>query len=408
MLSDKQKMVLAFGDTGYNGIICDGSIRSGKSSVVMVAFIEWAMKHFNGMKFAICGKTQQAAERNVIDPFIESDFAQNRYNMTYTHNPGKLVVSRKGRKNTFHIFDGNDKKSKDKIQGSTLAGVLLDEVVIMNKEFVEMATGRCSVDGAKIWFTCNPDSPQHWFYTEYIKRHKELNFLYLHFTMLDNPSLSKERLAYYNRMYTGNYRKKYIDGLWVQAEGLVYSIFDKERHMIEPEDIPKQALTRGRYYVSVDYGITNPFAALLWVIYHDHAYCIDEYYYLLSEHDGRALRNEQLYMNMDKMIKANGVKPESIILDPSAASFKTEIDYHEEYDWQNAYNDVIEGICYTTTLFSRERIHISSKCEGLLDELSIYSWDMDANHDTPIKENDHACDAMRYFAFTICKDEFIE
>ncbi|MFR4757716.1 MAG: hypothetical protein ACLT9P_06070 [Evtepia gabavorous] len=73
-----------------------------------------------------------------------------------------------GVENTYFLFGGKDEGSAALIQGVTLAGVLLDEVALMPRSFVEQACARCSVTGAKFWFSCNPAGPGHWFYREWI------------------------------------------------------------------------------------------------------------------------------------------------------------------------------------------------------------------------------------------------
>ena len=113
--------------------------------------------------------------------------------------------------------------------------MLLDEVVLMPRSFVEQALARCSVDGAKLWFSCNPGSPHHWFYQEWIKRHRERNTLYLHFEMRDNPGLSERTLERYENMYAGIFYDRYVRGLWIAAEGVVYKDFanDTEKYLID-------------------------------------------------------------------------------------------------------------------------------------------------------------------------------
>ena len=56
MISIKQKKILAFPYSRYDALICDGAVRSGKASIMTWAFIEWAMREFNGQRFGICGK----------------------------------------------------------------------------------------------------------------------------------------------------------------------------------------------------------------------------------------------------------------------------------------------------------------------------------------------------------------
>ena len=187
MISQKQKKILAFPYSKYDALICDGAVRSGKTSIMMWAFVDWAMREFNGQRFGICGKTVDSASKNIVVPFISMSLAKEQYTLRWRRADKVLEVRRGASTNYFEVFGGKDESSFALIQGRTLAGVLLDEVALMPRSFVEQALTRCSVDGAKMWFSCNPESPQHWFYLDWIKRHKERNALYLHFEMTYNP-----------------------------------------------------------------------------------------------------------------------------------------------------------------------------------------------------------------------------
>ena len=257
MISPKQQKILAFPYSRYDALICDGAVRSGKTSIMMWAFVDWAMRQFSGQRFGICGKTVDSASKNIVVPFISMSLAKERYTMRWRRADKVLEVRRGAVTNYFEVFGGKDESSFALIQGRTLAGVLLDEAALMPRSFVEQALTRCSVDGAKLWFSCNPESPQHWFYNEWIKRHKERNALYLHFEMTDNPGLSAKTIERYQSMFIGVFYDRYIRGLWVMAEGLIYDFFGEEQVVDEEPD-------KGEYYISCDYGTLNPFSAGLW------------------------------------------------------------------------------------------------------------------------------------------------
>lgn len=241
-LSSKQLQILAFPYTSYDALICDGAIRSGKTSIMTVAFVDWAMRNFNSCNFAICGKTVGSAVKNIIKPYLALAYAKKRYKMTFNRSDNVVTVKSADRENYFYIYGGKDESSYALIQGITLAGVLLDEVALMVRSFVEQAMARCSVEGAKLWFNCNPENPSHWFYNEWIKEADKKNALHLHFLMTDNPSLSKETLERYERLYRGVFYKKYIKGEWVRAEGLVFEEFvnNRNRYIISKDKLPKR------------------------------------------------------------------------------------------------------------------------------------------------------------------------
>lgn len=258
MISQKQKKILAFPYSNYDAIICDGAVRSGKTSIMMVAFIDWAMREFSGQRFGICGKTVDSATKNIIVPYISMSYAKQRYTLRWRRSDKLLEVKRGAVTNWFEVFGGKDESSFMLIQGRTLAGVLLDEVALMPESFVNQALARCSVDGARLWFSCNPDNPNHWFYNGWIKRRRERNALYLHFSMTDNPSLSEKTLQRYDSMYSGVFYQRYIQGLWVAAEGLVYQDFanNTEKYLIDdPLEWSRKNQTRfTTIMIGVDFG----------------------------------------------------------------------------------------------------------------------------------------------------------
>lgn len=399
MISDKQKKILAFPYSKYDALICAGAVRSGKTSIMMWAFVDWAMREFSGQRFGICGKTVDSASKNIIVPFISMSRAKERYTLRWRRADKILEVRRGAVTNFFEVFGGKDESSFMLIQGRTLAGVLLDEVALMPRSFVEQALTRCSVDGAKLWFSCNPDSPQHWFYLEWIKRHKERNALYLHFEMTDNPGLSQRTLERYRSMFAGVFYDRYIRGLWVVAEGLVYPMFSMDKHVIHGNpDGP------GVYYISIDYGTKNPTAMGLWRVHHGEATMMKEYYY-----DGRTMRqqktDEEYYQDLEKF--AEGKKIERVIVDPSAASFKESIHRHGKFAVWDGDNSVLDGIRLTATLLQTGKIKFHESCENTFREFQTYMWDDKAVEDKVIKESDHAMDMIRYFANTVMWREII-
>ena len=274
--SRKQKKILTWWMPNspvhdMDGIIADGAIRSGKTVSMSLSFVMWAMESFDGQNFGMCGKTIGSFRRNVLF-WLKLMLISRGYKVEDHRSDNLVIVKRKGKENYFYIFGGKDESSQDLIQGITLAGVFFDEVALMPESFVNQATGRCSVDGSKYWFNCNPDGPYHWFKQNWInkstsylgkeqtkkikeeaakkgKAHGLKEILYLHFTMDDNLSLSELIKKRYRSMYTGVFYNRYILGLWAVAEGIIYDMFSEEKHVIsEPQSYV------GRKYVSVDYG----------------------------------------------------------------------------------------------------------------------------------------------------------
>ena len=398
MISNKQKKILAFPYSHYDALICDGAVRSGKTSIMTWAFIEWAMREFNGQRFGICGKTVDSCTKNIIIPFISMSLAKERYTLQWRRSDKLLEVRRGFTTNYFEVFGGKDESSQDLIQGRTFAGVLLDEVVLMPQSFVNQALARCSVDGAKLWFSCNPGSPQHWFYLEWIKKHKERNALYLHFEMSDNPSLSEKTLERYRSQYSGVFYDRYILGKWVLAEGLIYPMFGQDNIT---DEIPES----GEYYISCDYGTLNPFSAGLWCLTDKKAVRIREYYYSGREKQS-SKTDEEYYTELEKL--AGEFPVESVIVDPSAASFIETIRRHGHFSVRKAKNDVLDGIVTTSRYIKSGKIQICSCCKDAIREFGLYRWDDKATEDKPIKENDHAMDDIRYFCQTVLRYRFAD
>ena len=325
---------------------------------------------------------------------------QSRGYIVTDHRADNLVVVTRGEiTNYFYIFGGKDERSQDLIQGITLAGVFFDEVALMPESFVNQATGRCSVDGSKYWFNCNQDGPYHWFKTGWIDKKKEKNLLYLHFTMDDNLSLSEKIKERYRSMYTGVFYRRYILGLWAMAEGVIYDMFDNARHVIT--DISN--LVNANYYVSCDYGTQNATVFLLWCKERSGRWvCFREYYY--SGRDEEQQKTNTEYADDLEQWLA-GIKPVKIIIDPSAASFIAELK-ERGYTIKKAKNDVLDGIRFVASLLNQDLIAISDQCPNTIKEFRSYIWDQKASEhgeDKPVKQHDHAMDALRYFCYTIIR-----
>ena len=204
-----------------DGIICDGAIRSGKTLCMAISFVAWSFYSFSDTSFAICGKTVSSLKRNIVAPIIPV-LKQLGFSCKATLSKNEITISYAGRQNRFYLFGGKDESSASLIQGMTLGGVLLDEVALMPRSFVEQTLARCSHEKSKFWFNCNPEYPQHWFNVEWVKKANQKNCLHIHFKMQDNPSLSKEMIDRYKSLYSGSFYERFVEGRWVAAEGAVY------------------------------------------------------------------------------------------------------------------------------------------------------------------------------------------
>lgn len=394
--SEKQKFLFRWWSNakyrGYDGIICDGAVRSGKTSCMSLSFMMWSMGRFDKRNFGLCGKTIVSLRRNLLTELLK--WAE-KLGFMVTENLSKnyMDVDFGGRRNRYYLFGGKDEGSASLIQGVTLAGVLMDETALMPRSFVEQAVARCSVTGSKLWFNCNPDNPYHWFKREWIDKADSKNLLYVHFELSDNPSLSEAVIKRYERLYTGAFYERFVRGRWSAAEGLVYPMFDERKYVCG--ELPQDC---GRFVVSCDYGTVNPSSFGLWGQSGGIWYRLAEYYYD-SAREGSRRTDEEHYTALEEL--AGGREISYVVCDPSAASFIQCIKRHGKFRVIQAKNDVISGIRRTQDFIRGGGLRIGADCTDILREFTLYRWDEGAGRDCPVKEFDHAMDDMRYFVCSL-------
>ena len=393
--SAKQRQVLRWwmpGDinAGKEAIVCDGAVRSGKTLVMGLSFFLWAQTCFQGQRFGVCGKTISSLRRNVLSeilPRLEGLGASWKEKRT----ENLVTVQFLGHENQYYIFGGRDESSAALIQGITFAGVLLDEVALMPRSFVEQACARCSVAGSRLWFNCNPEGPNHWFYKTWVQQAESRNCLRLHFTMEDNPSLTPEIRQRYHNLYTGVFYQRFVLGQWVQAEGRVYDFFT-------PEMVGKAPQQCDKWHISCDYGTVNPTSMGLWGRCGGVWYRVKEFYF-----DSRVQQHQMTDAEYADALQelAGERKIASVIVDPSAASFM-EVLRRRGWQVRKADNDVLRGIRLTSDCLKSGKIVLCEGCTDCLREMEEYTWDLSSGQkDRVKKEHDHAMDDMRYFVSTV-------
>ena len=393
-LSPKQREVLTWWRTGTeDAIICDGAVRSGKTLCMGLSFFLWAMSRFRGQRFALCGKTIQGVRRSLLRevvPLLE----ELGFGCRERRGEHLLTVTAGRRENQFWLFGGRDEGSAALIQGVTLAGALLDEVALMPRSFVEQACARCSVEGAKLWFSCNPDGPEHWFYRDWICRAGERNARYLHFTMEDNPGLSERVKERYRRAFRGTFYRRFILGEWAAAQGRVYDFFDGS--MVQP--VPAGELEE--WHISCDYGTVNPASFGLWGRKDGTWYRVAEHYYD-SRREGRQKTDEEHADDLARLAGDRHIR--AVVVDPSAASFMETL-RRRGFRVVRADNRVLDGVRLTARLLRSGKLVICRGCEDALREFQLYCWEP-GSQDRVRKEHDHAIDDIRYFAATVAGRE---
>ena len=404
--SKKQKKVLTWWLPGSpyadkDAIIADGAVRSGKTLIMSLSFILWANETYSGMNFGMAGKTIGSFKRNVWF-WLKMMLLGRGYSVRKLSEMGDNVfaIGKNGNENYFYTFGGKDERAQDLVQGFTAAGFFFDEVTLMPQSFVNQAIARCSVEGAKLWFNCNPDGPFHWFKLDWIDQLDQKHAFRLHFLLNDNPSLSIGVIEKYKRMFRGIFYERFILGLWVLAEGVIYSMFES-RMVIK--SVP-QGIKIHKKWIGIDYGQSNATVFLLCGLGSDNRlYVLDEYY-----HEGRVqlIQKSPSKYSKDyfKWKIANGVDDcpvvvDKVYIDPSAKGFMLQLFEDGERSVWQADNSVIKGIELVSSIIDNDMLRVLSRCTNTIKEFSAYRWDPKAQEvgkDAPIKQFDHAMDSLRY------------
>lgn len=412
-LSLKQKQVFKWCyNSIYDAIICDGAVRSGKTSCMITSFILWAMDTFHNSLFGICGKTVRSAERNIIIPLQSIVDITHYFKVTYIRSSSLLVVEGNGKKNSFYVFGGKDESSYMLIQGITLSGVFFDEVVLMPQSFVEQARTRTlSVENAKLWFNCNPANEFHWFYKEWILEADKRNALHLHFLMSDNPILTQKQLETAEKQFTGVFYDRYIKGLWVSAEGIIYKQFAENatEYIIDKIDKNEEII-----YCNIGFdfggnqsahaGICTGFTRGLKEVI-----ILEEYYRKeiitpteLEKDVIKFIRKCQskykcynIYFDSAEQVLIKGIKT-------AVVKERLAIEVH------NARKDeIIERIRFTNQIMSQKRFKVLSHCEHVIRAFKSAVWVENIGQDKRLddgKYNIDSLDAFEYSTERLMKD----
>lgn len=381
-------------------VICDGSVRSGKSIGTDVAWIDF-IRHGPQGNLLMAGRTRSALERNIIDPLSEM-LGPRR--CRYVQGSNKLFIG--GRQ--IYVIGANDERAQEKIRGVTLVGAYCDELSTFPESFWTMLLSRLSVEGARAIGTTNPDSPMHWLKRDFLDRAEELDLARIRFRLADNPYLPSAYVEAVSREYTGLWYKRFIEGEWVAAEGAVFDMLDITpggTHIVTA--LPELRQLR----LAIDYGTTNPFAAqLMGVSAEPCLYVAREWHYAGGA--GRSLTDQEYVERLDAWLEAGcdgffcdergkglPVDLEKVVVDPSAASFRAAWKRHMGHWPESADNAVLDGIRDTASLLGTGHLRIHKSCVETIREMSGYSWDTKAQEkgeDKPLKQDDHHTDATRY------------
>lgn len=388
--------------------IWNGSIRSGKTIASIVAFFIGVAQAPEDAMIIIVGRTLQTIERNILEPMMKKSlFGPLAKEIHHTRGSSTAVIL--GR--IIHLIGANDEAAESKIRGSTIFLALVDEATLLPENFWTQLQGRLSEPGARCLATTNPDNPEHYLKTKFMdRRHVPgMDVKVWDFFMEDNPQLSAEWIARKKAEFTGVFYKRFILGEWVAADGAVFDMFDRERHVIRWEDLPDMRWIVG---VGVDHGTTNPTHAVM--IGHgvdDVLYCMDEWRYKAGSEEQR-WSNVELSRGLREWIAKphhpndNVDSPPRltapVVVDSSAADFRVQLK-QDGLATGKANKDVLYGIRTMCALLASDRMKFTDRCPELIKEIPGYVWDEKASaegKDQVVKLNDHGIDAVRYITVT--------
>lgn len=376
--------------------IAHGAVRSSKTISGTVRWLAYIIDGPPG-DLAMLGRTTATLQRNVLNDLFDI-VGPGNYKWV-NRQQGELKIL--GRR--VYCFGANNEDAESKIRGATFAGAYCDEVNLYPKSVFNQLMARLSIEGAKCFCNCNPDSPNHWFYTDYITNDSIVDKKIWKFLMEDNLSLSREYINALKQMYTGVWYERMILGNWVAAEGRIYDMFEPAIHMQDTSALITQSgvhLNAIRWLVGCDYGTST---VMSWGLYakmpSGTIYKVKEFYYDAQKIKTQKTDGEFL---VDFKEWLNGLVPHVIYCDPSAASWKVLLMRHG-YRVRNADNDVINGIRHVAMCLNSGKYIIDKSCKNTEQEYNSYVWNQDAQRvgqDKPVKEHDHTCDTDRYVLYT--------
>lgn len=391
--------------------VAEGGKRGGKNVLITMAYCTILEKHPSRIHL-IAGVSTATARLNILDcdGFGLKNYFEGRCREGVYQNRDCLYIQTATGEKVVLISGGGKAGDEKLIKGNTYGTAYITEANECSKIFIQEVFDRTlSSPDRKIFHDLNPKAEAHWYYQDVLNFHEEklkanpdYGLNYGHFTIADNMSISDDQLravlATYDRKSVWYARD--ILGQRKMAEGLVYPMFSMEKHVVKGV-IPYSS--RHRYYVSIDYGTVNPFAAGLWdfdPVSHK-AIMIRELYY----RGGSANRtdNEGYYRLLKRLI--GDIKIEYIIIDPSASSMIETIEKYAEWLVVRADNDVLNGIQDVTKYINMGLLLFHESCKETFKEFNQYSWDEESGEDAVIKEFDHSMDMIRYFCRTALRAE---
>ena len=373
--------------------IAHGSVRSSKTINCTVRWIKFLQDGPSG-DLAMLGKTAATLARNVLNDLFDIVGTPN-YRWINRQQGELILLNRR-----VYCFGANNEDAESKLRGATFAGAYCDEASLYPQSVFNQLMARMSVPNAQAFINTNPDNPFHWLYTDYITNDAITNKKVWHFIMEDNQSLSPEYISDLKQMYTGVWYDRFILGKWCVAEGAIYDMFDRSKHLIDTQEYMRQRASTFQYKVACDYGTSTVMSWGLYAKYPDGQYLKVREFYYDAEKAGKQKTDSEFANQFVEWL--DGVRPTVVYCDPSAASWKVEL-LRRGYNVQNAINNVVNGIRCVSTMLANQKYLIDNSCKNTSLEYQAYAWDAKAQargEDKPIKKNDHTCDTDRYMLYT--------
>ncbi len=391
------KQVESIGQSTARLNIWEGSIRSGKTIASLWRWLMFVSSAPRDGELVMFGKTRDSVASNLFEPLSNPEiFGELSRDVEYTSGaPTARIFGRRIR-----IIGANDAKAEPKVRGGTWTGAYGDELTTLPEAFFRQALGRLSTPTAALFGTTNPDNPAHWLRQDFLLD-SNLNLRSWHFTIDDNPHLDPAYVANIKAEYKGLWHKRFIEGLWVAAEGAIFDMWNEDVHVLRGP-VPQLMAIPG---VGVDYGTTNAFSAHMLGIAAPNAAANTPARLVLTReyrHDPKIAQRQKTDAEFSHDLRAwiGNDKPRWVAVDPSAASFKVQLRRDGLKNVIDASNEVLDSIRLASTLLATGRLVVHESCKGLLQEVPGYAWDPAAalrGEDKPIKVADHSIDSgLRY------------
>jgi len=348
----------------------------------------------------------------------------------------------------YHGLDSAGSNSNDglprKISGMQFGWIFVDEATELNEEDWVQLLGRLRYDGKtvgdkkytvpfrQIWGATNPAGPNHWLHKKFFSEEAENDSgrETFHLKAEDNPGVPQDYIDDMVANYSGVYYERYVLGNWVGTSDAIYDEFDRRKHVLDISDLKElddgwsmsgvdginqpQPPEDWRVYRTIDFGYPSPMVVHWWAKSADNVFVLFREFY----------QDDTLVEDVADWIKrfSEDLTIEQTFADPAQASDREKLSRHGVSS-SKAKKDVWNGIQEVKGRFKSDAIYfyedslIHPPCDEIngndskpvrtVDEIPGYEW-KNSDSDTPKKEDDHGCDAMRYCIYSIMGGDTVD